>query len=75
MKHFGKLFGLATAVALAMATPTFAKDKVVIGELSWTGGVAFATLILNLVVAAVLTPIFNAMAAPGIDETRASSNL
>ena len=36
---------------------------------------AFATLILNLVVAAVLTPIFNAMAAPGIDETRAEQYL
>jgi len=44
MKHFGKLFGLATAVALAMATPTFAKDKVVIGELSWTGGVAIQNI-------------------------------
>jgi SSS family solute:Na+ symporter len=32
---------------------------------------AFATVILNLVVAAILTPIFNAMSAPGRDETRA----
>jgi SSS family solute:Na+ symporter len=32
---------------------------------------AFATVILNLIVAAVLTPVFNAMSAPGRDETRA----
>lgn len=40
MKHLGRLAGLMAAVAITVAAPAYAKDKVVIGELSWTGGVA-----------------------------------
>ena len=44
MKHFGKLLGLAVAAAMTMATTAYAKEKVVIGELSWTGGVAIQNI-------------------------------
>jgi glycine betaine/proline transport system substrate-binding protein len=40
MKHFGKLLGPFMALAMTMATAAYAKEKVVIGEQSWTGAIA-----------------------------------
>ena len=40
MKHLGRLAGLMASLAVAVTAPAYAKDKVVIGEQSWTGAVA-----------------------------------
>jgi SSS family solute:Na+ symporter len=50
-------------------TPTF---PLALGGYTFPGYTAFYTLILNLVVAVVLTPVFNAMSARKVDETVAA---
>jgi len=40
MKRIAGMFGLVLAFALTAASAAYSKDKVVIGELSWTGAVA-----------------------------------
>jgi glycine betaine/proline transport system substrate-binding protein len=44
MKHLGKLGGLLAALMIAVAVPAYAKDKVVIGEQSWTGAIAIQNI-------------------------------
>ena len=44
MKSFRKLLVPAMAVAMMMAAPAYAKEKVVIGELSWTGAIAIQNI-------------------------------
>jgi glycine betaine/proline transport system substrate-binding protein len=44
MKFLGKLAGLVAALIIASAVPAYAKDKVVIGEQSWTGAVAIQNI-------------------------------
>ena len=44
MKFFGRLAGLMAALMIAGAVPVYAKDKVVIGEQSWTGAVAIQNI-------------------------------
>jgi SSS family solute:Na+ symporter len=67
-------WALGTYVGTAMAvhvnlTPTF---PLALGGYTFPGYTAFYTLILNLVVAVVLTPVFNAMGARKVDETVAA---
>ena len=67
-------WALGTYVGTAMAvhvnlTPTF---PLALGGYTFPGYTAFYTLILNLVVAVVLTPVFNAMSARKVDETVAA---
>jgi SSS family solute:Na+ symporter len=66
----GTLVGTAMAVATNLTT-TF---PLVIGGYTFPGYTAVYTVILNLIVAVILTPVFNAMAAPGApaDETAAA---
>jgi SSS family solute:Na+ symporter len=67
-------WALGTYVGTAMAvhvnlTPTF---PLALGGYTFPGYTAFYTLVLNLVVAVVLTPVFNAMSARKVDETVAA---
>jgi SSS family solute:Na+ symporter len=66
----GTFAGTAMAIATKL-TPTF---PLVIGGYTFPGYTAVYTVLLNLAVAAVLTPVFNAMGAQGapIDETVAT---
>jgi SSS family solute:Na+ symporter len=66
----GTFAGTAMAVA-ANLTPTYVLS---LGGYSFPGYTAFYTVILNLVVAIVLTPLFNAMSGrrPTFDETAAA---
>ena len=66
----GTFAGTAMAVATKL-TPTF---PLALGGYTFPGYTAFYTLILNLIVAIVLTPVFNAMSAgrAPVDETAAA---
>ena len=66
----GTLLGTAMAVA-AHLTPTY---PVALAGYSFPGYTAFYTLVLNLVLAIVLTPVFNALSSPqaASDETVAA---
>ena len=44
MKFLGRLAGLVVALTIASAIPAYAKDKVVIGEQSWTGAIAIQNI-------------------------------
>ncbi|MFL5259188.1 MAG: glycine betaine ABC transporter substrate-binding protein, partial [Hyphomicrobiales bacterium] len=44
MKRLAGVFGILMAVALSAASTAYAKEKVVIGELSWTGAVAIQNI-------------------------------
>jgi SSS family solute:Na+ symporter len=62
--------GAGTAMAAAANfTPTYA---LAFGGMTFPGYTALYTVILNLVVAIVLTPVFNAMGGKRVDETVAS---
>jgi SSS family solute:Na+ symporter len=72
----GWLIGIATGTGMFFAvTPPGPVYN--IAAFGWTIPcyTAFATLILNLVIAAVLTPVFNAIGEAGRDETRAEHYL
>jgi len=64
----GTVAGTAMA-AMMNFTPTYALS---FGGYTFLGYTAFYTVILNLVVAIVLTPLFNAMCGTRIDETAAA---
>ena len=69
----GWAVGISAATAMAIAanlTPTY---PLTLGSYIFPGYTAFYTVILNLIVAIVLTPVFNAMNAPKVpfDETAA----
>jgi glycine betaine/proline transport system substrate-binding protein len=49
MKFFGRLAGLMAALMIASAVPAYAKDKVVIGEQSWTGAVAIQNIMKTVI--------------------------
>jgi SSS family solute:Na+ symporter len=70
----GWAMGIIAGTAMARAvdlTPTF---PLAIGGYTFPGYTAFYTVILNLIVAIVLTPVFNALQAqrPPLDETVAA---
>ena len=70
----GWVVGISAGTAMAVAanlTPTF---PLALGGYVFPGYTAFYTVILNLIVAAVLTPVFNAMSAAKVpfDETVAA---
>ncbi len=67
----GTAVGTAMAVAMNFA-PTY---PLAIGGYTFPGYTAFYTVILNLVVAIVLTPVFNAMGGKQVDETVAADYL
>ena len=67
----GTFAGTAMAVATKL-TPTF---PLALGGYTFPGYTAFFTILLNLAVAVVLTPVFNAMLTrrtPAVDETVAA---
>jgi solute:Na+ symporter, SSS family len=66
----GTFAGTEMAIATKL-TPTF---PLMVGGYTFPGYTAVYTVILNLAIAAVLTPVFNAMGAksPAVDETAAS---
>jgi len=64
----GTIAGTWMAVA-ANLTPTFPLN---LGHLALPGYSAFYTVVLNLVLVLILTPIFNAVGSRGSDETLAS---
>jgi SSS family solute:Na+ symporter len=67
-------WGVGTAVGTAMAVSTNFTPAYPLAFAGYTfpGYTAFYTVILNLVIAIVLTPIFNAMGGKRIDETVAA---
>src|SRR5271163_2208585 len=67
---FGWLVGIVTGTSLAAMQGFTPMTAVPIGGYVLPSYTALATLMLNFVVAIVLTPIFNALGARGIDETR-----
>jgi SSS family solute:Na+ symporter len=64
----GTFAGTAMAVAVHL-TPTF---PLTFGGYTFPGYTAFYTLILNLAIAVVLTPLLNALGGPAVDETAAA---
>jgi len=62
----GTFTGTWMAIA-ANLTPTF---PLKVAAFTFPGYSAFYTLLLNLLLAVILTPIFNALSSPGGDETR-----
>jgi glycine betaine/proline transport system substrate-binding protein len=44
MRYLGRFAGLIAALMIAIAVPAYAKDKVVIGEQSWTGAIAIQNI-------------------------------
>ena len=44
MRYLGRFAGLIAALMIAIAVPVYAKDKVVIGEQSWTGAIAIQNI-------------------------------
>jgi len=65
----GWLVGTATGTYMAVAANFAAAYPLSIGGYGLPGYSAFYTVVLNLVVAIVLTPVFNAMGGKRIDET------
>ncbi|MBV9555198.1 MAG: sodium:solute symporter [Alphaproteobacteria bacterium] len=66
----GWLVGIVIGTGLAAAQGFTPVTAVPVGSYVLPSYTALATLLLNFVVAIVLTPLFNATAARGIDETR-----
>jgi SSS family solute:Na+ symporter len=66
----GWLVGIVAGTWLAVIQGFTPMTAVPIGTYVLPSYTALATLVLNFVVAIVLTPLFNAMSARGIDETR-----
>ena len=73
----GWLAGIATGTWMFFTAAPAPGPVYALSAFGWTVPcyTAFSTLILNLVIAAVLTPVFRAIGAPGIDETRAEHYL
>jgi SSS family solute:Na+ symporter len=65
----GWLVGTAVGTWMAAVMNFNATYPLTIGGWTVPGYAAFYTVVLNLVVALVLTPVFNAMARPPVDET------
>ena len=68
----GWLVGTAAGTAMAIATNLTPAYPLVIGGYTIPGYTAVYTVLLNLVVSAVLTPIFRAVGAGAHDKTVAS---
>jgi SSS family solute:Na+ symporter len=68
----GWAVGTAAGTAMAVAVNFAAAYPLSVGGYVFPGYSAFYTVILNLVVALVLTPLFNAMGGKRIDETVAA---
>ena len=70
----GWAVGTFAGTAMAVATHLTTTFPLAIGGYTFPGYTAVYTVILNLIVAVMLTPVFNAMAAPGApaDETAAA---
>ena len=64
--------GIVVGTWIAAAVNFSATYPLTIGAWSFPGYIALYTLALNLVVATVLTPLFNAMTAKSTDQTIAS---
>jgi solute:Na+ symporter, SSS family len=68
--------GTFTGTAMAVAVHLTAAYPLAFGGYTFPGYTAFYTLLLNLVIAIVLTPLFNAMGSRAvIDETVAADYL
>jgi solute:Na+ symporter, SSS family len=68
----GWAVGTVAGTWMAASVKFGAMYPLTIGGWTFTVYIALSTLVLNLIVAAVLTPAFNAMAAQSTDETMAS---
>jgi SSS family solute:Na+ symporter len=68
----GWAVGISTGTSIAFAANLTSNYTLAIGGYSFPGYTAFYTVVLNLVIAVVLTPIFNAMGAPQSDATVAA---
>ncbi len=68
----GWAVGTAAGTAMAVAANFAATYTLAFGGFSFPGYTALFTVVLNIVVAIVLTPLFNAMSAAAPDETAAA---
>jgi SSS family solute:Na+ symporter len=68
----GWAVGIVIGTWMAAAVNFTATYPLIFGDWSFPGYIALYTLVLNLAVAAVLTPLFKAMAAKSTDQTIAS---
>jgi SSS family solute:Na+ symporter len=64
--------GTAVGTAMAVSVNFAAAYPLAFGGMTFPGYTALYTVVLNLVIAIVLTPIFNAMGGKKVDETAAS---
>ncbi|MGA2941756.1 MAG: sodium:solute symporter [Xanthobacteraceae bacterium] len=68
----GWLIGTAVGTWMAVSVNFAAAYPLAFGGWSFPGYTAFYTVVLNLVIAIVLTPVFNAMGGKRVDETAPS---
>jgi SSS family solute:Na+ symporter len=68
----GWLVGTAVGTWMAVSVNFAAAYPLAFGGYSFPGYTAFYTVVLNLVIAIVLTPVFNAMGGKKVDETVSS---
>src|ERR1700689_5526332 len=68
----GWAVGTAVGTAMAVSVNFAAAYPLAFGGMTFPGSTAFYTVILNLFIAIVLTPVFNAMGGKRIDETVAA---
>ncbi len=68
----GWAVGTAMGTAMAVSVNYAAAYPLAFGGMTLPGYTAFYTVIVNLVIAVVLTPVFNAMGSKRLDETVAS---
>ncbi len=68
----GWAVGTAVGTTMAVSVNFAAAYPLAFGGMTFPGYTAFYTVILNLVIAIVLTPVFNAMGGKRIDETVAA---
>ena len=68
----GWAVGTVAGTAMAASVNFAAMYPIAIGGWTFPSYIALSTLILNLVIAAVLTPVFNATSQKSADETLAS---
>ncbi|MCK9908681.1 sodium:solute symporter [Microbacteriaceae bacterium K1510] len=68
----GWAIGTAAGTWMFIAANLTPNYSLVIGGFTFPGYTALYTVILNLIVAVVLTPVFNAVSAVGVDETAAA---
>jgi SSS family solute:Na+ symporter len=68
----GWAVGTVAGTAMAASVSFAAMYPLAIGGWTFPSYIALSTLVLNLIVAAVLTPVFNAIARQAADETLAS---